>query len=85
MRIFYLIWRGVASFSDLQTVTLQKGAGGGLEKVATWFTCAGFPGYLATFASCRDPKLTCDDIGFRTNGPGIENPLFDLAQSCRFF
>ena len=34
-RIPDLIWRGLAGFSDLLTVTLKKGAEGGLEKIGT--------------------------------------------------
>ena len=34
-RILYLIWRGLAVFSDLLTLTLIKGAEGGLGKVET--------------------------------------------------
>ena len=31
-RIIYFIWRSLAGFSDLQTVTLKEGAEGGLKK-----------------------------------------------------
>ena len=55
-----MIWHGLAGFSDLLTVTLLKGAEGGLGKVGTSPTYARLPGSLATFASCRYPKLTCD-------------------------
>ena len=37
-----------------------------------------------TFPSCRDPKLTCDGLGFRRNGPGKDNPTFALGQCGRF-
>ena len=33
--IIYLIWRGLAGFSDLLTVILKKEADGGLGKVGT--------------------------------------------------
>ena len=69
-RIPYLIWRSLAGFFDLQTVTLLMGAEGGLGKVGTGPTWALFPGSLVTFASCRDHKLTFQGLSFGRNGPG---------------
>ena len=40
---------------------------------------------FARFSQTLTLKLTCERPGFRRNGPGKENRLFNLARSGRFF
>ena len=66
----YLIWRNLASFFNLLTVTLLNGAEGSLGKIETYLLALIFLELLVAFASSRDCKLTYDGLGFRRNGHG---------------